>query len=148
MSGQNKEQTKALRAAAAKRIELKDALSQVEVAAASPAADDGWRERLLAELERLRAALHQHVEEVEADDGLLNEMLHQAPRLANKIARVRDEHPELQQRVERNIIDVRDGENIIDLRSEVLETLAALARHRQQGSDLVYDGYNVDIGGS
>lgn len=148
MSDQHMDQTKALQAAASKRVELKDALSQVEVAAASPAAEDGWRARLLEELERLRTALLDHIDEVEAGDGLLQEMLHQAPRLANKIERVRNEHPELRRQVEQTIIDVRDGGDVIDLRSEVLETLTALARHRQQGSDLVYDGYNIDIGGS
>ena len=83
MTDQNNDQTKALRAAAARRSELKAALSQVEIVAASPSAEAGWRTRLLEELEHLRAALLDHIEEVEAEDGLLDEMLAQAPRLAN-----------------------------------------------------------------
>lgn len=33
------------------------------------------------------------------------------------------------------------------LRSEVLDLLVAVARHRQRGADLVYEVHNVDIGG-
>ncbi len=148
MSDQSKSRTDALEAAAAKRIELKEALSQVERVAASPSAAAGWRDRLLEELEKLRQALLEHIDEVEAEDGLLHEILTEAPRLANQIESMRTEHGELTHRIEQNIVDVRDREDVIDLRSGVLETLAAVARHRQRGSDLVYDGYNVDIGGS
>ena len=148
MPEQPTDQSRALKAAAEKRIELKQALSQVENAAASPSAEEGWRTKLLAELEKLRAALDLHVDEVEADDGLLNEMLTQAPRLANKIDSVRDEHPELRRQLERAILDVRGETDVIDLRANVLDTLSAIARHRQRGSDLVYEGYNVDIGGN
>ncbi len=148
MTDQNKDQPTALQGAAAKRIELKQALSQVEVAAASPSAEQSWRPRLIEELEKLRAALQDHIDEVEADDGLLTEMLAEAPRLANQIASVRDEHPKLRHQIDQIILDAQGSEDVIDLRSGVLDTLTALARHRQRGSDLVYDGYNVDIGGS
>lgn len=148
MTDQNNDQTKALRAAAVRRSELKAALSQVELVAASPSAEAGWRTRLLEQLEHLRAALLDHIEEVEAADGLLDEMLAQAPRLANEIGSIKNEHPDLCRRVDQAILDVRGDVDVIDLRSEVLDTLTAIARHRQRGSDLVYDGYNVDIGGS
>lgn len=148
MTDQNRDPTTALKAAAAKRIELKQALSQVEVAAASPSAEEGWRARLIEELENLRVALQDHIAEVEADDGLLTEMLSEAPRLANQIASVRDEHPVLSRQIDQIILDAQGNEDVIDLRAGVLDTLTALARHRQRGSDLVYDGYNVDIGGS
>ena len=148
MTDRNKRETEALQAAALKRSELKEALSRVEFAAASPSAGEGWRTRLLKELEGLRAALLDHVDEVEADDGLLKEILEHAPRLANQIKIVRDEHPELCRQVDEIILDVRGEEDVIDLRSGVLDTLTAIARHRQSGSDLVYEGYNVDIGGN
>jgi hypothetical protein len=148
MTHQNEPKSEALQAAAAKRVELKQALSQVEAAAASPSAEADWRDRLIRELEHLRLALLEHVEEVEAEDGLLAEMTAQAPRLANQIASVRDEHPDLCNQVDQTILDVRSKDDVIDLRTEVLETLTAVARHRQRGADLVYEGYNVDIGGS
>lgn len=148
MTHQNNDQTQALQAAAVRRFELKEALSRVELAAAAPSAEEGWRTRLAKELEGLRAALLDHIAEVEADDGLLEEMLALAPRLANQIGSVRDEHPDLCRQVDEIILDVRGNEDVIDLRSGVLDALTAVARHRQRGSDLVYDGYNIDIGGS
>ena len=67
MSDRTNEPSEALQAAAAKRIQLKEALSRVEVAAASPSAAAHWRTRLLAELEILSIALSEHVEEVGGD---------------------------------------------------------------------------------
>ncbi len=144
----NGQRSEALVAASAKRVKLKQALSQVEVAAASPSAESGWRARLIRELEDLQAALWAHVDEVEAPDGLLAEMTRQAPRLANQIAHVRDEHPGLCAQVAETINTVKNGSDVETLRAEVLETLTAIARHRQKGADLVYEGYSIDIGGS
>ncbi|MEZ5226732.1 MAG: hypothetical protein R2710_08645 [Acidimicrobiales bacterium] len=140
-------ESRALQSAAAKRVELKQALSQVEMAAASPYREERWRPRLIEELEKLRVAMQDHIDDVEGADGLLDEMLVQAPRLANQISSVRDEHPDLCNQIEKTIIDVRDKVDVVDVRAEVLDTLTAIARHRQRGSDLVYDAYNVDIGG-
>lgn len=148
MTDQNEGKSEALRSAAVKRVKLKQALSQVEVAAASPFAGSGWHTKLLRELEDLRVALLEHVEEVEAQDGLLAELTNQAPRLANQIAHVRDEHPALCSQVAQAIVNAKNNSNVEDLRTEVLETLTAIARHRQKGADLVYEGYSVDIGGS
>jgi hypothetical protein len=148
MAENNNGQSDALKGAAAKRVKLKQALSQVEVAAAAPFAGEGWQEELLRTLEDLRLALLDHIREVEAHDGLLAEMTAQAPRLANQIAHVRDEHPGLCIQVAQVIMSVQNNSNVDDLRAEVLETLTAVARHRQKGSDLVYEAYSVDIGGT
>ncbi len=136
----------ALQAAAAKRVQLKEALSRVEIAAASPSAGTGWRPTLVGELEVLQTALFEHVEEVEADDGLLTEMTTKAPRLVNMINQMRDEHPELCRQVDHAIATTTGPASIDEVRTEVLETLSAIARHRQKGADLVYEGYDVDIG--
>ncbi len=140
--------TDALKDAAERRIELKQALSQVETAAASPSGEPGWRDNLIEQLEDLRCSLHEHVEEVEADDGLLAELTEIAPRLVNQIAHVRDEHPGLCDQVEDTIGRASDGVAVPELRVDVLKTLTAIASHRQKGADLVYEGYEVDIGGS
>jgi len=140
--------TGALKDAAERRIELKQALSQVETAAASPSGEPGWRHNLIKQLEDLRRALREHVEEVEADDGLLAELTEIAPRLVNQIAHVRDEHPDLCDQVDDAIGRATGGVPVPELRVDVLNTLASIASHRQKGADLVYEGYEVDIGGS
>ena len=147
MSENADERSDALQAAARKRVQLKHALSQVEIAAASPSGVSGWYDRLIEQLEVLQTALLEHVEEVEAGDGLLAELAERAPRLVNQINHVRDQHPGLCQQVEQALAHVRGSAPVADLRVEVLEALSAIARHRQEGADLVYEGYTVDIGG-
>lgn len=140
-------QTDALAAATERRNELKDAVSSLERAIASPSAMPSWRDYVRGELEKLQVALDRHVEEVEGDDGLLPEMLETAPRLAHKIERVRDEHPMLVDMVKGSLALFDESDNTDVIRDSILETLFAVVRHRQRGADLVFDGYNVDIGG-
>jgi hypothetical protein len=148
MSEKNEPRSGALRAAAEKRIELKQALSMVEIAAASPSGESGWRDALRRALEALQVALVEHVEEVEGDDGLLAELMATEPRLANRIGQLQDEHPKLCSQVAASLKAVTSVSDVDDLRDEVLDSLTAIVRHRQKGADLVYEGYSVDIGGS
>jgi uncharacterized protein (UPF0335 family) len=142
-----KQHERALGAARQRRVELKEAVSNVEIATSSPIGGPNWRSNLQTELESLRIALEQHVEEVEGAEGLLAQLTDDAPRLVNKIERVRDEHPELTQQVVDAIASAKGSSGAEDLRSEVLAVLVAIVRHRQRGADLVYEGYSVDIGG-
>jgi len=137
----------ALEAARQRRVELKEAISSVEIAASAPIGGPNWRSNLQTELESLRIALAQHVKEVEGAEGLLAQLRDDAPRLINKIDRVRDEHPELTQQVADAIASAKGSSDAEDLRSQVLAVLVSIVRHRQRGADLVYEGYNVDIGG-
>ena len=139
----------ALEAASAKRVELKLALSKAETATAAPSADPRWRAGLLDALRELQIALYQHVDEVEAPGGLLAELASVAPRLANQIASVRDEHPTLCRQVAEVIGRIESNSTAADaIRTDTTELLMAVVRHRQRGADLVYEGYSVDIGGS
>lgn len=145
MSEENR--TDALRAAAEKRFELKRTVSEVEMAMAAPAADPAWRGQLIGRLEDLSEALMRHVEAVEAKDGLLCELLTAQPRLANQISQVRAEHPLLCRHAAEVLANLERGAEVDSVRTEVLELLSAVVRHRQRGADLVYEGYEVDIGG-
>jgi hypothetical protein len=141
--------SEALQAAAAKRIELKQALSVAETATSAPTGESGWTDRLLGAMRQLQTALYQHVEEVEGPDGLLAELTATAPRLANQIAHVQEEHPVLCRQVAEIIGRIEAGSvAAADLRAEATEVLMGVVRHRQKGADLVYEGYNVDIGGN
>lgn len=138
--------TEALDAARERRIELKHAMSELELAAAGAAGDATWIDGLRLALAELDEALDAHVAEVEADDGLLAELIADAPRLASRVRRLRDEHQLLAGRVQacRAMLDEPDPHEI---RQEILDLLVALAHHRHTGADLVYEAYNVDIGG-
>jgi predicted metal-dependent hydrolase len=136
----------AVRAAKRRRIELKRALSDVEVAAAAPAPDANWRNTLLESLEQLKSALEQHAEEVESAGGLLDEIVDVAPRLHKRVVQQRREHGMLIDQTLAAITATRTGRDVGEVRAQVLDALIAIARHRQHGSDLVYDAYMIDIG--
>jgi hypothetical protein len=135
-----------LGAARLRRVELKQAMSQVEIAAAGAAGDPTWRGDLRVAMDDLLLAFDGHVNEVDGPGGLLAELIETAPRLSNRVSRLGDEHPALRARIALVIEQVGSAE-VADVRGEVLDVLVEIARHRQQGADLVYDAYHVDIGG-
>ena len=140
------EETQALDAARERRVELKHAMSALELAAAGAAGDATWIDGLREALDQMNDALAHHVEEVEADEGLLADLIVDAPRLAPSVQRLRDEHPQLADQV-RACEAMLDEPDPHEIRQAVLELLVALARHRHAGADLVYEAYHVDIGG-
>lgn len=140
------ESAEAIAGARERRRSLKQALSAVETAASSPAEDPRWRETNLRELGRLREAFDDHVEEVEADDGLLSELMRSAPRLDRRIQQVRSEHPVICRQIDEALAHLEAGQDPEEARDQIVRLLVAIVQHRQRGSDLVYKAYNVDIG--
>ncbi len=137
----------AFAAARERRLDLKQAVSGVEVAMAMAAEEPHWRATARDALSRLREAFAHHVSEVEGHDGLLLDLTRDAPRLSVRVDQVSAEHPVITRQIE-NVLAMADGEVPIDgLREEALTTLLAIARHRQHGADLVYEAYHIDIGG-
>lgn len=141
------EKSEALEAARGRRLTLKQAVSAVETAAAAPAAEPRWHEMNVRDLERLRTAFDDHVAEVEAESGLLPELTRTAPRLHRSILQVQHEHPVICAQIDAAIALAVNAAPAAEVRSAALDTLVDIARHRQRGADLVYEGYMVDIGG-
>ena len=139
-------ESEALGAARERRSELKHAMSDLELAAAGAAGDPAWIDALREALAEVRAVFDAHVEEVEAADGLLAELVTEAPRLSNAVKRLNDEHPQLSKQIDA-CVALLDDADPHQIRGEVLDLLVALARHRHSGADLVYEAYHVDIGG-
>lgn len=139
-------ESEALGAARERRVELKQAMSDLELAAAGAAGDAAWTDGLRSALEEVGNSLVAHVEEVEADDGLLADLIADAPRLAPRVQRLRDEHPQLAEQLERCRALLEDPDPH-EIRRAVLDLLVAFVHHRHAGADLVYEAYNVDIGG-
>ncbi len=129
------------------RIELRDSMEELEDVCARAAAAQGWLASLESSMNRLHRALGRHIAEVESPTGLLVEIAEVTPRLAADIARIRNEHAELVRSTNRVFKGLERGAeaNVTLLRATVLTLLGDLALHRQHGSDLVYDAYNMDI---
>lgn len=141
--------TTALQAAKGQRLSLRRALSEFERAlAAASEPVDGALARLTTVVLHLRVVWALHVDVTEAPGGLYEEIIENAPRLANRINRFKREHATLAEAIERAVADLRDASALTDeLRGRLVKLFQDLTRHRKRGYDLVYEAYHVDIGG-
>jgi hypothetical protein len=129
-----------------RRHALREAMQGLEHAVGRPVASQGWSRVVEPALDDLEEAIRAHIEEVEAPDGLLAEMLEVVPRLSALIDTIRDEHRALLESVgqARQLLDSEPFDGLA-VRRRAVSLLGYLARHRQHGSDLVYEAYMVDI---
>jgi hypothetical protein len=71
-----------------------------------------------------------------------------APRLQRAVESTRNHHAVLAHAIADLIDLIQSGEAAAaDIRVDVIEILNDFARHRQDGADLIYEAYDVDIGG-
>jgi len=76
---------------------------------------------------------------------LVDQVAGEAPRLVHAIAFLPDEHVALREQISAAIEHLGAVEPS-DMRTEIADLLRALVRHRQHGSDLVHEGFVVDLG--
>jgi hypothetical protein len=87
----------------------------------------------------------------ESPGGLYPSLSATAPRLASGIEAQLEDHRHFVEEVERLLQARDDGISRADLsqhRDEITALVHRLVKHRQRGSDLIYEAYEVDIGGS
>jgi len=130
------------------RAELRESIGAVELALASPADQANWRQRVATALVELSGDLRTHVDLTEGPGGLYAELLGASPRLAGEVKHLTREHGEIGGQITA-LLEVLDspGRSVSDVRARGTELLGRLVRHRQRGADLVYDAYDIDLGG-
>ena len=131
-----------------RRAGLREAIDAVERSLAAPAVSryEPWAKELADELDDLGAALQHHIAVTEGPGGLLDEILHDEPRLARKVGMARDDHQALREKLEEARLALpTSADDVPAARDCVLVLLDALLRHRHLGADLVYEAYNVDM---
>ncbi|MBO0881525.1 MAG: hypothetical protein J2P17_14535 [Mycobacterium sp.] len=135
-----------------RRAELLESMRAVEQALAAPAPNRQahWAERVQVALIELVGDFREHINITEGPDGLYGELLVTAPRLQGAVARLVREHALIRDDIEDLVAaagapDVAD--NVDTVREGATALLARLLRHRQRGSDLVFEAYQADIGG-
>ena len=135
-----------------RRAELLESMRAVEQAlsAPTPSREQRWAERVHVALVELAADFREHVTLTEGPDGLYREVLKSAPRLAGAVARLTREHAVITAEVD-NLVTAASEQGIEEYVDRVRELgtalLARLLRHRQHGSDLIYEAYQAEIGG-
>lgn len=136
-----------------RRAELRASMGALERALASPAragGSAGWVGRLRGAVAGLSDDFGAHVAVTEGPDGLYGELAQHAPRLARAVERLAAEHGEIGRRLEELVALVDLPEEALDVaeaRRTGTELLVMLMRHRQRGADLVFEAYDLDIGG-
>ncbi|MDH4117256.1 MAG: hypothetical protein OEX04_08150 [Acidimicrobiia bacterium] len=138
-------QPNALESVRRRRDAMREAMDRLEWAIARPAASSDWAGMVGHALVDLRTAHAAHVEEVEGPDGLLTDLVREAPRLSGPIDVLRHDH---------DLIDGSIGELLAssfathpdETRERITQILGRLVRHRQKGSDLLWEAYGTDIG--
>lgn len=135
-----------------RRAEMRESMTALEKALAAPASGrvEGWAERVHVALVELSADLRLHRQVTEARGGLHESLVSTAPRLAGPVARLARDHTRLTDAVEEltELAELADADDYVtEVRALGIALLSDLARHRQRGSDLVWEAYAVDIGG-
>jgi hypothetical protein len=139
-----------------RRAGLKSALSGLELALAAPSANRvDWLTHVRDALEVVHDVWTRHIVETEAPGAFLDDLVSESPRLSTPASRLRRDHSDILATIMQAEAalaappDEYDGYAVWaeDLRIELTALLAALARHRQRGADLVYEAYAVDLGG-
>ena len=127
----------------------------LEVAISSPAAKriPDWTRQVTKEAVAVRDAWDKHIDVTEKPGGLYEEIVTLSPRLAGTLDRLRNEHPEITESVTQMVARLEHVEigglewPLDDARDDLQRFIGKVIRHRQRGADLVWEAYNVDIGG-
>ena len=135
-----------------RRAELLESMRAVEQALSAPAPgrETRWAERVHVALVELAADFGEHVRRTEGPDGLYAELRKTAPRLAGAVARLTREHAAIDDEID-SLMAAAGAAGIepdVDrIRELGTALLARMIRHRQHGSDLIYEAYQAEIGG-
>jgi hypothetical protein len=144
----------ALEAARSRRVKLHTEIVELEQAlsAPTPGRVKEWTLDVAERLRSVRDAFDEHVFVTERPEGLYEEIRTMSPRLAGKIKRLDEEHPVILAKADETLrkleaLDTQDVWPPEVARDDVNKLLGRIVRHRQRGADLVWEAYNVDIGG-
>jgi hypothetical protein len=134
------------------RAELRESMSALENAMAAPAVagQARWVQRVHVALVELSGDFGAHVDITEGPDGLYRDLLETSPRLSDAVARLTREHALIRSQLDGLLSRVATPdvtEDVDGVRDLGTALLGRLVRHRQRGSDLVFEAYEADIGG-
>lgn len=134
-----------------RRAHLRLACQELEAALAAPpdGRPDDWARQVASGVVRMRHAFAAHVSITEGPDGLFDQIRTEAPRLDGALRRLHREHGDLAAQLAAigAHLETPDEVGLQRARDQLNTTLAELSRHLQRGADLLYQAYDIDIGG-
>jgi ABC-type transporter Mla subunit MlaD len=96
-------------------------------------------------LDELLVTLQRHVEEADAPDGLLAQILEEASYFASRVDRLRGEHGDLLGRAADLRDRARSSDDVRPLLPDARQLSARVAEHRQRGTELLVDATMLDL---
>ena len=134
------------------RAELRESITVLENALAAPAIAGRarWVQRVQAALVELSADFREHIDITEGPDGLYRDVLKTSPQLSGVVSSLTGEHALITEKMDALLTRATTPdaiENVERIRDLGTILLGRLVRHRQRGSDLVFEAYEVDVGG-
>ncbi len=137
-----------------RRSQLKAAMSSLQSALAPngdiPTAQ--WCREVRYATLQLASALERHIAVHEGPDSFHAEILRNHPRLASRVNGLEHDHEVLAAALRsfQELVDrCSDGsaEELRDIRVQGGELLHQFVRHRRRGADVVWDAFEIDLGG-
>ncbi len=133
-----------------RRVELTESIEALESALVTVIDDLRWVSRVYVALVELSADLTLHVRITEGENGLHEELQNTAPRLAGQVTRLTEDHTRIRGQLDELLLAIDGPFPTLDqagIRERAGALIAALAQHRRRGADLVYEAFQVDLGG-
>lgn len=106
-----------------------------------------WTRRVRRELASLARALDEHIAETRRLDGVFEEIVAVAPRLARDVDHLIQDQVALRGECRRLERLANDGAGPMSLRYRVDRLLDRFEAHRHRGAALVFDAFGIDLGG-
>lgn len=132
------------------RAQLRESMSALEDALAAPATADQsrWAARIEAAVVEAAGDFGAHIDLTEGPHGLYRELLKTSPRLSGAVDGLTRDHLLIGGRIDTLLAQAAGTDVDVDrVRESGTALLGSLVRHRQRGSDLVFEAYEFDIGG-
>lgn len=131
-----------------RRDAIGDAISAVEVALAAAAGTGAtWRSHVQEALERLHGLVVEQVAAYEVPDGVFDDIVARAPRLASQVTKIKERIEPLGARIA-ELIGLAVEADPDEVREQAVLLLADVVRARQKIADLVWEACSVDLGGA
>ncbi|MET8308375.1 hypothetical protein [Micromonospora sp. NPDC005173] len=117
-------------------------------AVAVAATEPSWRERVLVRLRPVGQGFAEHVRVTEGPTGLYWELLAHSPRLDHGVRLLTREHAEIVAAILSVQRAAEQPQTCPDeVRGRAGHLVRTLARHRRRGADLLWQAYQMDLGG-
>jgi chromosome segregation ATPase len=129
-----------------RREALHAATTELEEQLATVGADpDQTAARLGPALDTYLATLEAHAEAAEAADGMLAQIIHDAPWFGPRVEELRHEHRELPRQARELAERAAAGGDLAALLTEARDLARTVERHRHRATSLMQDAYTLDL---